>query len=577
MLETKTPQFDALLDEILNELVPHTRSCLDCKKNFNLEEKDITFFKIIRSPAPKLCPECRQRNRLAFANYSNIYKRKCNVPGHSEIMISPVAPIMPWITYDHETYYSDKWDPFSYGRDIEENKTFLDQFLSLLKVVPIAGVRRGANSINCDFSFYGKDMKDCYYLFGGRRSEDVMYSSSIYDSRHIVSSYFTRKDDLAFENIITDGCYKNLYAYFSSSCVECDFIIDCRNCQNCFGCVNLRNKSYCWFNEQLSREEYLKKREEIDLGSQKVNREYQTKFWNFVKTNPIRATRILKSENCIGNDIKESKNLYNVCQADNCENVRHSAFAVMSLKDSMDVNHTGGNSEKLYYCQNAGTKSSNIKFSFSVKESLDCEYMFFCNNCQNCFGCAGLKNASFCIFNKKYEPKEYWKLVDKIKIKMLEEGIYGEFFPMSFSPIAYNSSFSQIIYPMTEDEAKNRGLFWQPDIDVDITNLKTIKASDMPDNISEATEKICDLVIIGEKSGKPFRLIKREIDFYKQNKIPLPVDTPYQRMLERFKILNNFKIVSENCDKCNKQIESAYKKADGFRPYCEDCFRAEII
>ena len=249
-MESKTPQFDALLDKILDELVPHTRVCLDCKKEFKIESGDINFLKMFRVPPSKLCPSCRQKNRLAFANYSNIYKRKCDVPGHVDIMISPVAPVMPWITYDYETYYSDKWNPFSYGKEIDDNKSFLDQFLSLLKVVPIAGVRRGANSINCDFSFYGKDMKDCYYLFGGRRSEDVMYSSSIYDSRHVMDSFFLLQVEGAFQNIITSDCFKNKYAYFSSNCVECDFIFDCRNCQNCFGCIGLKNASYMIFNKR---------------------------------------------------------------------------------------------------------------------------------------------------------------------------------------------------------------------------------------------------------------------------------------------------------------------------------------
>ena len=296
-----------------------------------------------------------------------------------------------------------------------------------------------------------------------------------------------------------------------------------------------------------------------------------------MKSNPVRAVRILKSENCIGNDIKESKNLYNVCQADNCENIRHSAFAVMSLKDSMDVNHSGGGGGRLYFCQNVGTKSSDVKFTFSAKECLECEYVYFCNNCQNCFGCIGLKNASYMIFNKRYEPKNYWQKLDKIKTKMLESEIYGEFFPMSFSPIAYNSSFAQVIYPMTEKEAKGKGLYWQSDIGVDTKNLKSIQSNELPDDISNVDDKIYDFVIIGENSQKPFRLLEREISFYNQNKISLPLDTPYQRMLDRFKILNNFQIFQDVCFSCGKEIESSYKTSDGYKPYCEQCYQKEIL
>ncbi|MFA5936993.1 MAG: hypothetical protein WC822_03900 [Candidatus Paceibacterota bacterium] len=576
MLVSNTPQFDALLDKILEELKPHSRVCLECKKEFKIEDKDIELLKMFRSPAPKLCPECRQRRRLSFANYSSIYRRKCKVSGHTDIMISQIAPCMPWITYDHETYYSDLWDPFSYGKDVEKDKTFFQQFLDLEKEVPQPGVHRGANSPNSDFSFYGKDMKNCYYVFGGRRSEDIMYSSSIYDSKHILDSYFLRKVDIGYNNISNSDCYKCFNAFFSSNCIDCHFIYDCRNCQNCFGCVNLRNKNYCYFNKQLIKEEYLKKIEEINLGSRLENDRYNNLFWEFIKSNPIRAIRIFQSENVSGNDIKRSKNCKNVFQTEDSENVRYSSFVIFLVKDSMDTGFSG-RAERNYEDQNVSANSFNVKFSFSVKESTNSDFLISCSNCHNCFGCIGLKNVSYCIFNKQYEQKEYWEKVDQIKTKMLQGNEYGEFFPMSFSPYAYNSSLANIIYPMTEEEAKNRGLYWQEDIDVDIKNLKTIQAIELPDNIENVTEEICKLVIIGKVSKKPFKITARELEFYKRYKIPLPTDTPYQRIIERFKILNNFKIFREVCDSCGKQIESVYKKSDGYRPYCEQCYQKEIL
>ncbi len=576
MIESKTPQFDALLDKIFEELVPHSRICLECKKEFKIENEDIILLKMFRSPAPTLCPNCRQRRRLSFVNYSNIYKRKCDFPGHNEVMISQTAPIMPWVNYDHETYYSDLWDPFFYGKDIREDISFFQQFMHLEKEVPQPGVHRGANSPNSDFSFYGKDMKNCYYVFGGRRSEDIMYSSSIYDSKYIMDCYFLRKVDIGYNNVSTADCYKCKYAYFSANCIECDFIYDCRNCQNCFGCVNLRNKNYCWFNEQLTKDGYQKRKEGLNLGSRLKNNEYKNKFWDFVKDNPLRAVRIYQSENVSGNDIKRSRNCQDVFQTEDSENVRHASFVIMRMKDSMDTGFSG-RAERSYEDQNVSANSFNVKFSFSVKESTDSDFLASCSNCHDCFGCIGLKNASYVIFNKQYEPEEYWKKIDEIKTKMLKNGEYGEFFPMSFSPYAYNSSFANVIYPMTEEEAKNRGLYWQPDIDVDTKNLKTIEAGELPDNIKDVTEEICDLAIVGETSKKPFRITKRELDFYRQNSVPLPTDAPYQRMIDRFKILNNFKIFRDVCFSCGKQIESSYKTSDGYKPYCEQCYQKEVL
>ena len=148
---------------------------------------------------------------------------------------------------------------------------------------------------------------------------------------------------------------------------------------------------------------------------------------------------------------------------------------------------------------------------------------------------------------------------------------------MDFSVCAYNGTMASFIYPINEDEAKKRGIFWQPETDVDTKNLKSIEAKDLPDNISDATDELCNFAIIGENSKKPFKLTPRDIKFYKQNKISLPSDTPHSRIIERYKILNNFQVSSERCDSCGKEIESSYKKSDGYRPYCEECFLKEVI
>ena len=575
-MQSKTPQFDALLDPILEGLVPHKRDCADCAKQFELFAGDVELLKMLRVPPPTLCPDCRNRRRLSFANYANIYKRKCDVPGHSEMMISLVAPVMPWVTYDHETYYSDSWDPLSFGINIKVEEPFFGQFLNLLKIVPQPGVRRGAESPNSDFSFYGKYMKDCYYVFGGRRSEDILYSSSIYDSQHIVDCYLLRSVDTAYETIGSNDCYHTFYTYFSHNCINCEFIHNCRNCQDCFGCVNLRNKQFCWENVQLSKEEYKKRRAEVDLSDRNVQREHAQKFWALVKESPIEAVRVFQSENSSGNDLKHCKNCFGSFQLDESENVRYASFVNINVKDSMDMS-LGGKTELLYETQNVGSNSSNVKFSYAVKESSNLEFSISCSNCHDCFGCIGLKNKSFCIFNKQYEPEEYFKLIDAWKTAMLAKGEYGEFFPMSFAPYPYNSSMAHIMFPLSEEEVKARGLFWHTDVGVDTSAIKTISASELPQKSTDATSELYSVAIIGERSGKPFRLTEREVTFYQRFKLPLPTDTPYQRILDRYKIMNDFKIHDDVCFKCGKKISSAYKTSDGWKPYCGSCYQQDFL
>ena len=575
MSNSKTPQFDAKLDEILNTLVPHSRVCGACATEFTLEIGDVEHLKMLRVPPPTLCPSCRNRRRLSYANYSNIYKRKCDAPGHDHIMIAIIPPIMPWVAYDYEAYYGDAWDPFSYGISASASEPFFGEFYKVLKNIPHSGIRRGADSPNSDFSFYGKHMKDCYYVFGGRRSEDIMFGSSIYDSKHAVDAYFLRNVEISYENISTSECYKCFYAYFSSNSIDCEFIYDCRNCQNCFGCTNLRNKNYCWFNEQLSKSEYEKRRASVYLGDRVENKKQKELFWNFVRENPIRAVRVFQSVNVSGNDIKESNNCYDVFQTENSDNVRHAYFAIMNMKDSMDVNY-GGHAERLYETQNVAT-SANVKFSFGVKESNNCEFMMATTNCSNCFGCVGINYASYCIFNTHYEPDVYWQKLDEIKTAMLERGEYGEYFPIGFGPCAYNSSLANIIYPMTESEVKNIGGYWQPDMEVDTSSIQTLSINELPENINDVPDSICSSAIIGELSGKPFRLVPREVAFYKRYHIALPTDTPHQRMLDRYKILNNFRVGHDVCFSCGKDILSAHRTTDGYKPYCASCYQRDFL
>ena len=62
-----------------------------------------------------------------------------------------------------------------------------------------------------------------------------------------------------------------------------------------------------------------------------------------------------------------------------------------------------------------GTNASNIIGSYAVwTDTYDMYYCYTCYACNNCFGCVGLKNKSYCIFNKQYTKEEYGEIVKKI-------------------------------------------------------------------------------------------------------------------------------------------------------------------
>jgi len=89
----------------------------------------------------------------------------------------------------------------------------------------------------------------------------------------------------------------------------------------------------------------------------------------------------------------------------------------------MDVNSFGINMEKIYNSGSIGYNAYNIRCSNQVNEN--CSDIFYSSDifsCKNLFGCVGLRNKEYCIFNKQYTRNEYEKEIIRIIGKMQEAG-----------------------------------------------------------------------------------------------------------------------------------------------------------
>jgi hypothetical protein len=578
-MQSKTPQFDAALDEVFKTLVPHTQTCANtdiskyCEHTFQITSEDIELYKVFRVPPPKRCPTCRHQRRLAFTNYFKIFKRTCEVPGHTENLIAVIPPVNPWIVYDDEAYPSDIWDARDYGMAYDPTKSFFSQLYDMKKLVPHPGSPHGPEVINSDFTFYGRYIRDSYYVFGAYSSEEVAYSGAIFDSHHVFDSYDINSSDSVYECVGCTKCTRVYFSYFSRECVDGAFLYDCANCMDCFGSVNLRNKRYCWGNVQLTKEEYDKRKKMTDLGDQKVLQEQRTKFWELVKSQPIRAERFEGSVNSKGNDIVHSKDIYMGSQIENGERIRYGQF-LKGIKDSMDLTY-GSKSEILYETTGVGVGSARVSFSVGSKTVANSEYLISCTNCQNCFGCVGLKNVSYAIGNVVYEPDVYYAKLDELKTAMLASGEYGEFFSADFSAYTYNTSIAQVIYPLSKEEVLALGLRYQDDIEVNTQGLTIADAP--PADLHNLPEDILAHAFKSSVSGLPYRFIARELDFHKRYKLALPTETPVERMIRRMQDSGIKSTTPEQCFSCGKAIDSLYKTSDGFRPYCTECYQRDVL
>ena len=248
---------------------------------------------------------------------------------------------------------------------------------------------------------------------------------------------------------------------------------------------------------------------------------------------------------------------------------------IMDHKDSMDI-YASGNSELLYEVSAVGGQCANVKFSAQSKFVTDSEFLINCHNCQFCFACIGIENKKYCIFNKQYAKEEFFKTIDEIKSNMLERGEYGEFLPYILSPFAYNGSEANLAYPLDSNEIKALGACYQDEIKSDIAGIKIIKQKDIPDSIKDVRDEIVEIAIICEESGKPYRIIKSELEFYKNMNLPIPFLHPLERMKKTFEYLSNNLSYYAKCGRCGIDLETIYATGEYKKLYCETCFQKEV-
>jgi hypothetical protein len=64
----------------------------------------------------------------------------------------------------------------------------------------------------------------------------------------------------------------------------------------------------------------------------------------------------------------------------------------------------------------------------------------------------------------------------------------------------------------------------------------TLSGDQIPSDISTATDDILKAILVCEVSGRPYRIIKQELEFYRKHNLPLPRRHPDVRHEERMKL-----------------------------------------
>lgn len=546
------------------------RICQNCKKNFTIDSDDFGFYKKMKVPPPTFCPDCRMMRRMTWRNERSLYKRECNLC--KKPIISIYKKDSPFSVYCHNCFRNDDWDPMAYGEEYDFTKPFFAQFNELQKKVP----RLYAMVTDCHNSEYVNGAaynKSCYMIFASDHNEDCFYSHSIFYCKNVYDCLGMRYCELSSECV---DCEKVSRCFYSQDCSNSFNLYHCKNCvgcNDCIGSVNLRNKSYCIFNEQYSKDEYQKKM--VEMG------DIATKSEEFFLKFPVKYYHGKNNVSSKGDYIINAKNSLYIFDGQDLENCKY-LYIVNKVKDSYDgyavVENVEMNLEVVSH------NSSFSKFCLSFWSGSYGTYSDTCENCTDVFGCIGLRNKSYCILNKQYSKEEYTELVKKIvdhmdKVPYVDSnGVvykYGEFFPMELSPFKYSETVAQEFFPNNEDKVNYHE---SPEKHYDIT----IRAADI---ISEKKENICNEVIGCEHEGKcehqcitAYRISPSELKFYTAMNIPLPKLCFNCRHYERMKKRNPLKLWHRKCMNagCRNEFDTSYSPDKEDIIYCESCYQKEV-
>lgn len=522
-----------------------TTNCQNCKNDFTIEPEDFEFYEKINVPAPTFCPECRLQRRMLFRNERTLYKRVCDLTGQS--MVTIFAPEKPIKVYQSKAWWSDDWDPYEYGMDYDPTRPFFEQFRELQMKTPWMNLIVGNDLVNSEYINHASSCKDCYLIFNADGDENTLYSSSVINTKDSMDVYLSTNSELCYETI-SAGKSRVFFSETCEECMEVYFSKNCVGCTNCFGCVNLRKKSYCIFNEQYTKEEYEEKIKSFRLDSYEELERLKKQANDFWLEFPVKYLEGYQNVNVTGNYVSNSKNSKEIFYSRYVEDSKFCSHMNMaSTRDCYDITEWGQNIEMSYEGITIGDQVSGVKFCFGVWGNVqDVEYsMMVGSGSKNCFGCCNLKKAEYCILNKQYSKEEYFALKEKIIEDMNNNPYvdaqgriwkYGEFFPYDLSMFGYNESYVVDFFPLTKEQALFKGFSWREETAPQ--HAVTLQTENIPDSIHDVDDSILQQVLGCVACNKAFKIVTAELQLLRRFGLPIPRKCPNCRHIERMNRLN---------------------------------------
>ena len=99
---------------------------------------------------------------------------------------------------------------------------------------------------------------------------------------------------------------------------------------------------------------------------------------------------------------------------------------------------------------------------------------------------------------------------------------------------------------------------------------------DIPNNISDIPDDILNRAVECEITKKPYKIVKKELEFYRKHNLPIPKKHPDIRHTERLNKRNKRKLFDKKCDKCQTNIKTSFSEDREEIVYCTECYNKEM-
>ncbi len=524
-----------------NDPIVERKTCTVSWAEFAIYQSDLDFYKKISPtfawttfdiPTPTLCPEERQRKRLAWRNERTLYRRTCDATGKK--IISVYEPTWMYKVFERDIRFWDSRNGDEYAQEIDRESPFFPQLDTLIKAVPHINlfVTQQENSA---YTNGAANVKNCYLCFNCDYMEDCLYTSSATFNKNCIDCLMAYHSQHCYASVNIHTCFDCLRAINCSSCTNCLYIAESTWCTDSFLCTWLVQKKYYILNKKYSKEQYEEKKKELlSTYSQEELREKFMELWN--KTpRPQRYGN--KNENCIWNYINESNNCVSCYESNELDSCKY-CYYMHTSSNCMDFDVYGDHSERLYECTMTWGQCSNNSFCRSTRNNSNNNlYSWLLLNCSNCFWCFSLKNKNYCIFNKQYTKETYESTVARLISHMQSTNERWENLPSTLCPFPYNKTFAGDFFPLNKESVEVMWYTWQEkEYPIQLpTKSKKVSAENLPD-ISDIDESILHKILLCQETKKPYRIIKNELSYYRKKWIQLPKLHPDVRHIHRLSL-----------------------------------------